>query len=39
MDTTGDKIGPIKLGSEQVTSEHGKLRNLSTIDVPISHTK
>jgi DNA-binding protein len=39
MDTIGYKIGPIKLGSEQVTSEDGKIRNVSTIDVPISRTK
>lgn len=39
MDTIGYKIGPIKLASEQVTSEDGKIRNVSTIEVPISRTK
>lgn len=35
MNTIGYKIGPIKLASEQVTSEDGKIRNVSTIEVPI----
>jgi DNA-binding protein len=39
MDTLGYKIGPIKLGSETVQSDDGKLRNVSTIEVPISRTR
>ena len=39
MDTLGYKIGPIRLGSETVQSEDGKLRNVSTIDVPISRSR
>ena len=39
MDTIGYKIGPIRLGSEQITSEDGKIRNVSTIEVPISRTR
>ena len=39
MDTLGYKIGPIKLGSETVQSEDGKIRNISTIEVPISRAK
>src|SRR5512145_465096 len=39
MDTLGYKIGPIVLGSETVQSEDGKLRNVSTIDVPISRSR
>ena len=39
MDTLGYKIGPIKLGSETVQSDDGKVRNVSTIEVPISRTR
>jgi DNA-binding protein len=39
MDTLGYKIGPIKLGSETVQSDDGKVRNVSTIEVPISRAK
>jgi DNA-binding protein len=39
MDTIGYKIGPIKLGSEAIPSEDGKIRNVSTIEVPISRAK
>jgi DNA-binding protein len=39
MDTLGYKIGPIRLGSETVQSEDGRVRNVSTIDVPISRAK
>ncbi|HEY7734452.1 MAG TPA: DNA-binding protein [Nitrososphaera sp.] len=39
MDTLGYKIGPIRLGSETVQSEDGRVRNVSTIDVPISRSK
>ncbi|HEX9677931.1 DNA-binding protein [Nitrososphaera sp.] len=38
MNTIGYKIGQIKLGSEQLMSEDGKPRNVSTIEVPISRT-
>ena len=36
MDTLGYKIGPVKIGSEIVHSEDGKIRNVSTIEVSIS---
>ena len=39
MDTLGYRIGPIKLGSETVQSDDGKVRNVSTIDVPISRAR
>jgi DNA-binding protein len=39
MDTLGYKIGPIKLGSETVQSDDGKVRNVSTIEVPISRAR
>jgi DNA-binding protein len=39
MDTLGYKIGPIKIGSETVQSDDGKVRNVSTIEVPISRAK
>ncbi len=39
MDTLGYKIGPIVLGSETVQCEDGKLRNVSTIEVPISRAR
>ena len=39
MDTLGYKIGPIRLGSETVQSDDGKVRNVSTIEVPISRAK
>src|ERR671926_897863 len=39
MDTLGYKIGPIRLGSETVQSEDGKVRNVSTIEVPILRAK
>jgi archaea-specific DNA-binding protein len=39
MDTLGYKIGPIQLGSETVQSDDGKVRNVSTIEVPISRTR
>jgi DNA-binding protein len=39
MDTLGYRIGPIKLGSETVQSENGKVRNVSTIELPISRAK
>jgi len=39
MDTLGYRIGPIKLGSETVQSDDGKVRNVSTIEVPISRAR
>jgi DNA-binding protein len=39
MDTLGYKIGPVKIGSEIVHSEDGKIRNVSTIEVSISRAK
>jgi archaea-specific DNA-binding protein len=39
MDTLGYKIGPVKVGTETVSSEDGKTRNVSTIEVSISRTK
>jgi archaea-specific DNA-binding protein len=39
MDTLGYKIGPIQLGSETVQSDDGRVRNVSTIEVPISRTR
>jgi archaea-specific DNA-binding protein len=39
METLGYKIGPIQLGSETVQSDDGKVRNVSTIEVPISRTR
>jgi archaea-specific DNA-binding protein len=39
MDTLGYKIGPVKVGTETVSSEDGKTRNVSTIEVSISRAK
>jgi DNA-binding protein len=39
MDTLGYKIGPVKVGTEIVSSEDGKTRNVSTIEVSISRSK
>lgn len=39
MDTLGYKIGPVKIGTEVVSSEDGKTRNVSTIEVSISRAK
>jgi DNA-binding protein len=39
MDTLGYKIGEIKLGSEQMQSQDGKTRNVSTIEIGLSRTK
>lgn len=39
MDTLGYKIGPVKVGTETVSSEDGKTRNVSTIEVSISRSK
>ena len=39
MDTLGYKIGPIKIGSETIQSQDGRIRNVSTIEVSISRAK
>lgn len=39
MDTLGYRIGPVKIGTETVSSEDGKTRNVSTIEVSISRAK
>ena len=39
MDTLGYKIGPVKLGSENLNSEDGRIRSVSSIEVYISRTK
>jgi DNA-binding protein len=39
MNSIGYTIGPITLGSEQMQSEDGKVRSVSTIEVPVSRTK
>jgi archaea-specific DNA-binding protein len=39
MDTLGYKIGPVKVGTETVSSEDGRTRNVSTIEVSISRTR
>jgi DNA-binding protein len=39
MDTLGYRIGPVKIGSEVVHSQDGKVRNVSTIEVSISRAK
>jgi len=39
MDTLGYRIGPVKIGSEVVHSQDGKIRNVSTIEVSISRAK
>lgn len=35
MESMGYKIGPIVLGSENIQSEDGRVRSVSTIEVPI----
>jgi len=39
MDTLGYKIGDVKLGSEQMQSQDGRTRNVSTIDIEVSRAK
>ncbi len=39
MDTLGYEIGDVKLGSEQMQSEDGRTRNVSTIEIGLSKTK
>ena len=35
METAGYKIGDVRIGSEQVQSEDGRTRNVSTIEIEI----
>lgn len=39
MDTLGYKIGDVKLGSEQMKSQDGRTRNVSTIEIAVSRSK
>src|SRR3990170_2888918 len=39
MDTLGYKIGEVKLGSEQMQSQEGRTRNVSTIEIEVSRAK
>ena len=36
MDSLGYKIGAVRLGSEQMQSQNGKTRNVSTIEIEIT---
>ncbi|MEM2856536.1 MAG: hypothetical protein QW416_05480 [Candidatus Nitrosocaldaceae archaeon] len=36
MDSLGYKVGNVKLGSEQMQSQNGRTRNVSTIEIVIS---
>ena len=39
MDTLGYKIANVKIGSEQMQSQDGKTRNVSTIEIGVSRAK
>ncbi len=39
MDTLGYKIVAVKLGSEQMQSQDGKTRNVSTIEIEVAKEK
>lgn len=39
MDTLGYKIGNVKIGSEQMQSQDGKTRNVSTIEIEVARQK
>ncbi|MEM2759798.1 MAG: DNA/RNA-binding protein AlbA [Nitrososphaerales archaeon] len=39
MDTLGYEINGVKLGSEQLQSQDGKTRNVSTIEIELSRAK
>lgn len=39
MDTLGYKIVAVKLGSEQMQSQDGKTRNVSTIEIEVAREK
>ena len=36
MNTLGNKVGSVKIGSETVKSQDGNVRNVSTIEVAVS---
>ena len=36
MGNIGYKIGPVKIGSDNIQSEDGKVRSVSSIEVPVS---
>ena len=36
MNTLGNKVGSVKIGSETVKSQEGNVRNVSTIEVAVS---
>jgi len=39
MNTLGYKIGSVKIGSEQMQSQDGKTRNVSTIEIEVARQK
>src|SRR5688500_8260216 len=39
MDTLGYKVGLVKIGSEEVKSDDGRTRNVSTVEISISREK
>ncbi len=39
MDSLGYKIGNVKLGSEQMQSQDGRTRNVSTIEIDVTRAK
>ena len=39
MDTLGYKITTVKIGSEQLESQDGKMRNVSTIEIEVAKEK
>jgi archaea-specific DNA-binding protein len=39
MDTLGYKIGLVNIGSEEVKSDDGRTRNVSTVEISISREK
>ncbi len=39
MDTLGYKISNVKIGSEQMQSQDGKTRNVSTIEIEVAKQK
>ena len=38
MDTLGYKVDSVKIGSESVKSEDGRIRNVSTIEIEVKRT-
>ena len=39
MDTLGYKVGLVNIGSEEVKSDDGRTRNVSTVEISISREK